>query len=334
METIKFFKDKKVEITIQKERAILFVCIIIAAIFWFVVKMTKTYTTERIVEIEYDLPEGKAFAELPPKEFEAEVEGTGWNLMYDFFVSKRPKVTFDLNTFPASTIEREQMVKRINEQLFELLKVKDVSSLSQRNLGKDYIVLNYEERFEKKLPVFFDGIPSFQQGHDYLDSVVLTPDSVLVSGPFSLLEGLTHWKTNLVEANNLKEHFSQEVRLKAPEKGQVFLKPETVQVDIAVEEFTENSIFIPVTLKNQPDSIRIFPAKVKVQFVVGLTKFNQITADSFLLEADFEGIARNAENNTVPLSLIKEPKEIRGTNFSPKSIEFFILEQEDKEVPQ
>ena len=328
MDTIKLFKGKEREITIHKDRAILIFCIIIAAVFWFVVKMSKIYTTERVVEIEYDLPEGKAFSEMPPKEFEAEVEGTGWNLMYDFFISERPKVTFDLNTFPSSTIEREQMVKRINEKLFALLEVKDVSSLSQRNLGKDYIVLDYEERFEKKLPVFFDGFPSFQQGYDYLDSVILTPDSVLVSGPFSLVEGLTHWKTNLVEAANLKENFTQEVRLKAPEKGEIFLKPETVQVDIAVEEFTENSVFVPVTLKNQPDSIRIFPAKVQVQFVVGLSKFNQITADSFLLEADFQGIARNAGNNTVPLTLVKEPKEIRGTNFSPKSIEFFILEQE------
>lgn len=329
MDSIKIFKDKKGEITIRKERAILIVCMIISSIFWFVVKMSKTYTTDRIVQINYELPEGKAFAELPPAEFEAQVEATGWNLMYDFFISDRPKVTFDLNTFPALTIERDQMVKRINEQMFKMLEVKDVSSLSQRSFGKDYIVLDFEERFEKKLPVFFDGLPSFQPGYDYLDSVILTPDSVLVSGPFSLVENLTHWKTNLVEATDLKENFSQKVRLKAPEKGQVFLNPETVQVDIAVEEFTGNELFVPVTLKNQPDSIRIFPAKVQVQFVVGMTKFNQITADSFLLEADFQGIARNADNNTVPLSLIKQPKEVSGVNFSPKSVEFFIEEQEE-----
>lgn len=329
MDSIKLFKDKRAEFTIRKERAILIVCMIFSSIFWFVVKMSKTYTTDRIVEIDYTLPEGKAFAELPPNEFEAQVEGTGWNLMYDFFISKRPKIAFDLNTFPASTIERDQMVKRINEQMFKPLEVKDVSSLAQRSFGKDYVILDYEERFEKKLPVFFDGSPSFELGYDYLDSVILTPDSVLVSGPFSLVENLTHWKTDWVEAADLKEDFTQVVDLKAPEKGQVFLTPESVQVDIAVEEFTENSLFVPVTLINHPDSIRIFPAKVQVQFVVGLSKFNQITADSFLLEVDFQGIARNAENNTVPLSLIKQPKEVNGVNFSPKSVEFFILEQEE-----
>ncbi|MFT4762328.1 MAG: hypothetical protein ACI9LN_004314 [Saprospiraceae bacterium] len=329
MDSIKLFKNKRAEITIPKERGILIICMIIASIFWFVVKMSKVYITDRVVQIDYTLPEGKAFAELPPEEFEAQVEGTGWNLMYDFFISAQPKVTFDLNTFLTSTIERDQMVKRINEQLFKLLEVKDVSSLSQRSFGKDYIILDYETRFEKKLPVLFDGLPSFQQGYDYLDLVVITPDSVLVSGPFSLVESLTHWKTDLVEATDLKENFTQEVQLKVPEIGQVFLKPEKVRVDITVEEFTENSLFIPVTLKNQPDSIRIFPAKVQIQFVVGLTMFNQITADSFLLEADFQGIARNAANNTVPLSLIKQPKEISGVNLKTKSVEFFILEQEE-----
>lgn len=329
METIQLFKSEKINITIQRESGILLICMIIASIFWIVVKMSKVYTTERIVEIDYILPEGKAFAELPPSEFEAEVEGTGWNLSYDFFKSGRPKVEFDLNTFPSSTIEREQMVKRINEKLSKTLEVKDVSSLSERNLGKDYIMLDYEERFEKKLPVFFDGLPTFQPGYDYMDSVVLVPDSVLVSGPYSLVADLTHWQTSWLEATDLKENFSQDVRLKAPEKGQVFLKPETVEVNIAVEEFTEKDVFVPVTLKNPHDSIRIFPSKVQVQFVVGLTKFNQMTADSFLLEADFQGIARNAENNTVPLTLVKQPKEIRAVNFSPKSVEFFILEEEE-----
>ena len=314
---------------ISRERANLLVCMIIASIFWIVVKMSKTYTTERVVAIKYELPEGKAFTEMPPQEFEAKIEATGWNLMYDFFVSKRPIIEFNLNNLPTSRIDRAQMLKLINEQLSEPLEVIDVASLSKSSFGKDYIMLNYEENYEKKLPVFFDGALTFQTGYDYLDSVILVPDSVLVSGPFSLINELTHWETDHLELADLRENYTKPLLLKSPDKPQISLKPEQVEVDIAVEEYIENAVFVPVQLKNSPDSIRIFPAKVQIQFVVGMSIYNQIQADSFTLIADFKGIARNAENNTVPLVLTKQPKAVRAVNFTPKSIEFFILEEDN-----
>ena len=93
------------------------------------------------------------------------------------------------------------------------------------------------------------------------------------------------------------------------------------------EQFTEKSLFLPVTVKNAPDSLKIFPNKVKTNFVIGLSQYDAISEKDFQLEVDLNGIPINQANNTAPISLIKQPAEVKNIRFSPKSVQFLFVKE-------
>jgi len=319
---IRPFKGKKVKITIQRDRAILMICVGIALVFWFFVKLNKTYKTSRMVNLNYELPQEVAFTEIPPQKVEATLEGRGWNLMSYFLFYQGPSLSLNVLHFQSNSIDRSELMSRIENAVASSLKVTDINH--------NYIALKYEEKSQKTLPIQLVAEYRFAEGYFQKDSVVLTPDSVVVSGPVSLLEELTNWKTSkLEEKEPLKSDLIKTIPLQAPSKGQISLNPSAIEVQIPVEQFTEQSIFVPVKLINPPDSVRIFPANIQVSFVIGLSQLNTILPSDFELEADLKNIAANSENNTVPVTMTKQPSGLKGLNYSPKSVEFFIISKEE-----
>jgi len=105
-----------------------------------------------------------------------------------------------------------------------------------------------------------------------------------------------------------------------------------VTVTLKVEQFTERSLFVPITIKNAPDSLKTFPERAKLSCVVGLSKYNDIDKNSFQLVADLKGIPLNTEKNTIPVLVTKQPDFVRAVNFQPRSVEFFFVETQDSLV--
>ncbi len=312
------FKGKKLKITIQKDRAILMICIGIAFVFWFFVKLNKTYETSRIVNLNYELPPEVAFLEIPPKKVETTLEGRGWNLMSYFLFYERPSLSLNVLHFQSNSIDRSELISRIENAVASSLKVTDVNH--------NYIALKFEEKSQTTIPIQLVAEYHFGEGYFQKDRAVLTPDSVEVSGPVSLIQALSNWKTTKLEVKEpLTSDLVKTLPLQAPSKGQISLNPAEIEVHIPVEQFTEQSLFVPVGVINALDSIRIFPASIQVSFVIGLSQFNTIHSSDFMLEADLKNISLNPENNTVPVTMTKHPKGLKGLNYSPKSVEFFII---------
>ncbi len=295
------------------------VCIGIALIFWFFVKLSKPYETIREVNVQYMLPEGKAFVEVPPDIIKATLNGRGWDLFSDYITHSSPAISFDVSNYPSLTIDRTQLFNGIKQTFSSEVKIVAADI--------DFIIFNYQDEAKKKVPVVLVDSISFEPGYNLKDSVVIFPDSVLVYGPYSLINNLMEWPTAPFKRENLKTTIQEEWHLKLPEQGQITLSPPKVVLTIPVEEFTEKSVYVPVGIKNGRDSIRIFPSQIEVNFIIGVSHFNEITAEDFLIETDFKNIALNDVNNTLPIQFTKIPNGISGLNYNPKSIEFYIVQK-------
>jgi hypothetical protein len=265
------------------------------------------------------MPDDRAFTTLPPHEVEATIAGEGWDLMYFFFFAEHYPIVFNLNELPIDILNRELIIDRISNQLgSDKLSVKDISL--------DYISLNYEARMDKRLPVKFAKQLRFEPEFQLRDSIQLQPDTILVSGPVSLVDSLLFWPTDTTDLGLLKEDFEEKIGLKpSPGGGILDLRPEKVNLYIPVDRFVEKSfLFVPVEVRNAPDSLRIFPAAVKVTAVVGMSRFDQLSASDFTVEADLSGFALNEEYNTVPLKIDTIPKGVSSVRINPASVEFFF----------
>ena len=304
---------------LKSDRAILMTCISIALVFWLLVKLSQSFDTLHEVQINYELPEGKAFALVPPSKVEATLSGRGWDLLSYFFGKKQSEILLKLSNLENQTFSASQLKDRIRS---------GVSSIDVINLDYDYISIKIENQAIKKIPIRLDKQVTFAEGIQLKGSPILQPDSLTLSGPSSAVSTLTEWFTQPLVLTDLKSDYSAALKLRAPlQEGPISIKPLEINVAIEIEQYTERSLFVPVSILNAPDSLKIFPQNIRVNCVVGLSQYNELSDSLFSLEADLKGIPLNTKNNTVPIQLTRSPDFVKNIHFSPHSVEFFIVKE-------
>lgn len=321
--TIKI-KNKILNFQLKEDRAILLICIGIALVFWLLVKLSQRYTTSRQVAFDFEIPEGKALADAPPGDMRVEIEGTGWDLLFDYFSNPAIELHYDLSQTDDLLLNRSQLRSEILGQLSS-------NDIKISEINYESIDLELEEKITKTVPIRLEHKLSFDAEYHLLDSIELEPDSVTVTGPVSEIEQIQKWRTDSLIIENLESSVTREVSLKSPPQV-VSLSTQNVEVRIPVEQFTEKSLFVELKVENVPeqiDSIRFFPQRVRVACVVGLSQYNEVTEDDFHLVADLKGASLEEGRNRVTIQLTDRPDFVKNVSFSPKTAEFFIVKKQE-----
>jgi hypothetical protein len=312
-------QNNKLQFSIQEDRAILMICIGIALIFWLLVKLSQEYFSEKEVVFNVTLPEDKVFTTHPPTDMIAEVEGTGWDLMFSYFSSRRIQLNYDLTNEEGLVLNRGQLRG-------DLLKNLGVNGLRITEVNYENLNLPLEDKLTLKVPIKFNADLNFTAGHDLQGKILLDPDSVTLSGPLSRLGGLTYWETDSLFLKDLKQTTYKVVSLQPPPL-EYSINTDEVNVEIPVEQMTEKSVFVPLRVSNAPDSLRVFPESIKLTFLLGLSQFNEVSSNDFEVEVDLAGFEISEDKNTAPIILKRFPAYVKNVQYSPKSAEFFILKE-------
>lgn len=308
-----------IEFPTGEDRKILGVCMGIALIFWLLVKLSGTYRSEKTVALYFSLPEGKVFSTLPPKDITATVEGTGWELLFDFLRSSQVSLSYDLRSV------KDRFVLSRGQLRSEILSRLGSGSMSIVELNYDDIIMLLEEKSSRRVPVRLRQQLSFVQGYRLQYGPELTPDSVTLTGPESQLEGVGEWPTDSVILQQLKSSVVQTVDLQPPPKG-LFLSADRVKVNIPVEQLSEKTFWVPVTVLHNADTVRVFPKNIQITCTLGLSRYDTTTAADFEITADLRGAALQKDRrNTALLQLTRRPEHADNIRFSPKSVEFFLI---------
>ncbi len=306
---------------LKTDRGILLISMGVALTFWLMIKLSQPYESNRVVALDYTLPESKSFVQIPPSKMKATLEGVGWDLMYDFFWGAPCEITLNLTEQPHQSINNAIIKSKIVARLAS-------TQVKVAGVEYDYIEIFLENKKSKKVAVSLRTDLKFAPEFRLKTAVAVQPDSVEVSGPESFLTTLENWPTTLLSLEGLNASFARMLPLQSPTLEQVTIDPTQVEVQAAIEQYTGKSLFVPVSVINAPDSLNIFPDKIKVSFVVGLSQYNIITSDSFLIIADLKGISLNETNNAVPLTMLKQPKAASTIHFSPQAVEFLYVKEE------
>jgi len=310
----------------KEDRAILLACIGIAFIFWLLIKLSQTYVAQKEVVFDIQTPSDQVLSSLPPPSITARLEGTGWDLMFDYFSARRLELEYDMSGLKRLTISSSQLQNDVKQQLYS----DDIQILEIR---QEELTLQLEKKASRKVPIISVADLSFAPEHQLKSPISLQPDSVVLSGPASVLETYSFWQTDSIEQSGLHRSLQLDVPL-APTPPELSLSVQQVKAHIEVEPITEKSVYAPLIARNAPDSLRIFPDKVTVVFKVGLSKYDEVSYRDFKAEVDLSGISVNSPNNTVPIELTKRPDYVKSLYFTPKAAKFFIIESAEKEAEQ
>lgn len=300
---------------LKTDRAILMGCIGIALIVWIFMKMAQSHTTDVTVGVTYQLPGNKIFAETPPSSIKPEIKGTGWALFARYMRNLTPDISLSLADRPSQTISPAQLAAHVRQQLPYQVEVRPPSQS---------INVRLDDKAGKRVPLLLSKTPKFAPQFQASAPPILSPDSITIYGPASLIASVEHWTLESLP-DDIKTDINQLVALRPHPNKQVSFSSTKITCTIPVEKFTEKTLSLPVAIINAHDSLllTIYPAKINVTCRVGLSDYNTVTASEFKAIVDFTKV--DVDNfNYAPVSLSKQSEQVSHVRLSPESVEFII----------
>lgn len=302
---------------LSNEKAMLILCISIAFLFWCFIKFSKTYTYTTFYELAYEVPSSYAMSSEAPTLLDVKMQSSGWTLLWHSFTQSNriislPLATNDQQYFYADAIKN--MIERRASNKQKIIQ-----------FTPSQISINIKKELEKKVPIIAFTNINFEKGYQQNGKIKLIPDSVSITGPTNYLDEINQWYTDTLVNVALKETWSGQVGLQKPGVKFVTLSVPKVAFEIPVDQFTEKSMFLPIQIFNQQDSVSIFPKNIQTTFNVTLAQYESITAREFTLKADFNPEFTNTINQKVRIQLSKFPDYIQNVSLDIDSVEYYII---------
>jgi len=195
------------------------------------------------------------------------------------------------------------------------------------NINPDSLVFRYDVNQVKKVPIKADLDVSFLQGFNTLDSIKVTPDSIKLIGPASLLKSIDFIKTKHKSFSDLKGNVDKPIQLVVDSiSDEVKVESNIVQFHLEVSKFTEGVVTLPVTIVNVPEDVKInyFPKQITVKYATTINDFNSISEEDFKVECNYA----NSKNKSYLIpKIVASPKNVKNIRLQEQQIEFIITQQ-------
>lgn len=312
-----------------KERKIaLFVFFLLISMgFWFLNALRKTYTTEISYDIEYyNLPENQLIAANAPKTVILKVRGTGFTLLRYNLGRTFYSMPLNVSKMKKMTVGKKHGIFITSKELMLLFAAQLSNDLDLIEVKPDTIFIEYLKKNSVKVPLKFKGRTSFKQPNYQSGAIVLSPDSIVVSGPQDLVDTIKSISSKYTEINEISDTIRQTIDLDIPVEIETNANKTTILVPS--EAFTESSVDVPLMVKGSPagTTVKTFPAEIKVSFRVGLSQFERIRSDQFFAVVDLTEIDPQTQTK-LKVKLERVPSYIYSVDYSPLFVTYLIEKQ-------
>ncbi len=308
---------------LNRKISIFLFCLAFASIFWLLNALSKNLTLDIQYPFEYEYySDRQVVVNKPTKTLKIFASGSGFNLLGQYLVFNRDPLSVSLTDLEVdkngfATVATASLADEISNQLG--------SNIQVQSMYPTEIRIQLAEKAVKMVPVKVKHNFTFPPQTRLKDSITVTPKKVKVSGPQDLLDSISY-----IQTNQLKRHLNSSIQLKgialkAPfDTGLVTLSPSTIDLNIAVEEFTESKISLPIEVMNLPNRINfsVLPSSVTIKFLVPLELYDEITEDNFIASVDYSEVSRGKSRLSITVTQKENLVEIIAVQ--PERAEFLI----------
>ena len=299
-----------------------FLFVALAFILWMLAKFSKEYEATILFDVSYvDLPKNKILQNKPPSMIPIHIRGTGFKLVSAKLFGREIK----LSTNNLISSKKNQYYILLNQQELNIKKQMS-SGLSIDYFVKDSIFFDLGYLATKRVPIYVDAQISFMPGYNFVNTLSVKPDSVEISGPDGILDTIRQVNTSKIVLNEVHNAIQQNVSLQISNPAIKLTEDvKTVEVNAAIDKFTEGVLEVPFEIDNLPEDIKIdaYPKVVKLSFKVGLSNFNKINENSFSVRCDYAFSKQNNLAYLIPKLDIKSDL-VRDVKIIPGRIDFLI----------
>lgn len=302
------------------------VCLLIASSLWFLNALNKEYTIEVSYPIKYtNMPKDKMLTSPPPSSFKLQVNAGGFAILRQKTSMAFTPLVINYKTIISlmNTTEKDRI--NIPTKLLEnKLKSQISPELHINSISPDSISFHFEPLIQKRIQIKPNITYSLAKQHFNSSKISFKPDSIDVFGPHSIIDTLHAIYTEEQHYNKLNQSIKRNINLQYIKNLQY--SPQRVIMDLAIEEFTEKIINIPIEVVNCPSNlnVKIFPDRVKVRFLVSLSNYAAISSKDFKFMVDYND---TKGKDILEIKMLYSPDFIYGISNSPTHVEYLILNQ-------
>lgn len=293
--------------------------VFISAIFWCFVTLNKTTQQDVTFSIEItEIPSKVTFITDPPTAISVSIRDKGVSFLR-YMMGDPPKLRLkfsefsDPNTgqFTINAVQLRNLVKRIVGR--------DATVVS---VMPEAIKVKYT-KLCKKVPIRLDATVKPDIRYVVTGYPVLSQDSVTVYGDAETLGEISEVYTYHVDERDITDTLRRDVTI-APIVGAKIV-PRTVHMTVPVEQLILKRKMIPVTLRNNPASVKIvvFPSTVEATYLVPKSLF-KINRNDITAIVDYNSINFKSSSNKVAVRVGESPAIYRNVELSTDSVEFII----------
>ncbi len=296
---------------------------VLAVLLWAVVTTDKVYNTRIEVPLKIvRLAKNRVLLNPVPDKVVLEVRGRGraligLNFFNTAFKLELPEadhsLTIDLMDYKNSfNIPREMNIT-----------VVDIIEPKKLKLEID----EYSEEY-KPIKLISEVIPS--AGYILMD-VKPERDSVLLSGPQSIVEQVEYISNESYNRKDVKYPFTEKIKLVEPKPGITRLDPETIEVTFIIEQLVERSVYnIPIQMVGVPDNLiaSAIPPAVSLRVKGGESLVSALKADEITVLFNY---ARDYQQGRVQYPMqVETPPGISVVEMSPSLFRLQLKKKETK----
>jgi YbbR domain-containing protein len=296
-------------------------CLLLAIAGWLVMALNNKYVyTAKTVLVYKNFPQNKAFHPLQSDTVDLQVEGTGWQLLFARMRVNPPSISIGLEKLNNKDyILFSEQLYRVNNQLETSQKIISVRP--------DTLYFDFSKRTVKRVPVKLLSNLNFVSQYGVANDIEITPDYVTVSGPQEEIGKIKQWETDTLKLSNIQNTTVTRVQMMQNKLKNVSIFPATVEVKIPVDEFTEKTVELPLKVLNNAEyySLRLYPKKVKVTYLVALSSYQQINEDFMEATVDLNEW-KKLKHNQLSVKMTRFPEYCKFVRVTPAKIDFIIEE--------
>ena len=294
-----------------------------SAIFWLILTLNEGYEKELKIPVRIvNVPKNVMLTSPSVDTVRATVRDQGWVLLNYMFGEYNNNVKIDFRnydkTFGKGVVPNADL-KRLIEQSLE-------SSSKVTAVKPEKLEYFYNNGEHKRVPVHWNGRVIPEQLF-FISHVDYKPDTVDVYASREKLDSIRIVYTEPLNYVGFRDTLLVDCKL--AHAADVKVVPERIQVVFHTDLLTEESIDVPIKCINLPagKTLRTFPAKVRVNFVAGVSQIRELTADEFTVVADYLEIEQKASEKC-NIYLKEVPHGISRATLNTKQVDYLIEDGE------
>jgi len=244
------------------------------------------------------------------------VRGKGWDLLGVMFNSD---LSYDLNLLNLRKDTRIYTMQGISDRL------KLPQNISITSVSPDSININFDNSLAKTVPVINNVEIDLKSFYQIVGNPEITPDSVVISGPTSVISKIKSVSTEYKKFEKVSENLSVTVKLLDSLGNNLKIDPSFVTINYTVELAADkefNDVDVEIINVPQDREVLLVPPKMNISIRSGVQQLSKLNPIDIRAEIDFKDIENDTLGYVTPIIVL--PPKFNVINQTPERFQYII----------